>query len=208
MFGLALHTSTPQLGFALSDFQSIHRHQDWDLGRDLSRQLHQLLGDFLAPQAWSDLTFIAVCIGPGGFTGTRIGVATARTLAQQLQLPLFGISALGAVAYPTEQAYPPDTDIAVTMPAKRGAVYGGIYRWNGKTLSSVSADQILPAPDWQIYLEQWSRPLKTVEIDAAAGLGYSAPALLQLSYEAWQAGERPVWHQALPFYGQQPVAAR
>ncbi|MGD1949614.1 MAG: tRNA (adenosine(37)-N6)-threonylcarbamoyltransferase complex dimerization subunit type 1 TsaB, partial [Leptolyngbyaceae cyanobacterium] len=97
MFGLALHTSTPELGLTISDFDTLHRFQTWDLGRDLSSQLHARLQAFFAPQHCQELTFIAVCIGPGGFTGTRIGVTTARTLAQQLDIPLLGVSALAAV---------------------------------------------------------------------------------------------------------------
>ena len=74
------------------------RHQTWEFGRDLSVHLHNTLGDFIRPYTWRDLTFLAVARGPGGFTGTRIGVVTARTLAQQLEIPLFGISTLAAVA--------------------------------------------------------------------------------------------------------------
>ena len=153
MFGLALHTSTPELGLAISNFDTINRYQTWDLGRDLSGQLHAILQGFLAPQRWQDLGFVVVCTGPGGFTGTRIGVATARTLAQQLDIPLFGISALAAVAHhrltasdqlsahrnAKQQAA---NDIAVTMPAKRGAVYGAIYHWTGETLLSRLEDMV------------------------------------------------------------------
>ncbi|MEO1507772.1 MAG: hypothetical protein AAFU84_09015 [Cyanobacteria bacterium J06633_23] len=58
MLGLALHTSTPELGLAISDFDSLQRYQTWDLGRDLSSQLHALLQDFLAPQNWQNLGFV------------------------------------------------------------------------------------------------------------------------------------------------------
>lgn len=98
-YGLAIHTSSPQLGLAVSNFADISRSQVWDLGHDLSTHLHVNLAEFLKPQTWEDLAFIAVAKGPGGFTGTRIGVVTARTLAQQLDIPLFAISTLAAVAW-------------------------------------------------------------------------------------------------------------
>ena len=73
MFGLALHTSTSELGLAISDFETIQRQQTWDLGRDLSSQLHRLLQDFVSPQTWRNFEFIVVCVGPG-----EIGRASCR----------------------------------------------------------------------------------------------------------------------------------
>ncbi len=217
MFGLALHTSTPELGLAISDFDTIHRHQTWELGRDLSSQLHVLLGDFLPPQHWQELGFIAVCIGPGGFTGTRIGVAIARTLAQQLDIPLFGISALAAVVHyqltsdePLESltvsgSNPSSQDVAITMPAKRGAVYGAIYSWNGDTLSTTLEGKVLPAQDWALKQEQWPQPLRQLSIAPGVGLAKTTPSLLQLAYMQLQIDDFPDWREVTPFYGQHPV---
>ncbi|ESA36707.1 peptidase m22 [Leptolyngbya sp. Heron Island J] len=217
MFGLALHTSTPELGLAISNFDQMHRYQSWDLGRDLSSQLHALLQEFLAPQCWQDLKFIAVCIGPGGFTGTRIGVATARTLAQQLDIPLFGISALAAFAHhylatsapksESEIAQSSATDIAITMPAKRGAVYGAVYHWTGKTLLSKLEDTVLAAEDWQLKQSQWSHPLVQLSLESGVGLATTTSSLLQLGYEQWKTNEYPNWREVIPFYGQHPVTS-
>ena len=98
-YALALHTTTPQLGLAITNFAQDNRQQILDLGRGLSDLLHKYLQEIIRPQTWQDLAFIAVAKGPGGFTGTRIGVVTARTLAQQLNIPLYGISTLAAIAY-------------------------------------------------------------------------------------------------------------
>ncbi|MBX2863415.1 MAG: tRNA (adenosine(37)-N6)-threonylcarbamoyltransferase complex dimerization subunit type 1 TsaB [Leptolyngbyaceae cyanobacterium MAG.088] len=208
MFGLAIHSSTPELGLAISDFNAIHRYQGWALGRELSSQLHILLQGFLNPQSWQDLSFLAVCIGPGGFTGTRIGVATARTLAQQLDIPLFGISAMAAVAYhhvtKVEPAIPAQY-IAVTMPAKRGAVYGGIYHWDGTTLTVKLKDTVLPGSDWEDKQSQWSEPLLNLFLESGVGLAKHTPSLLSLGHEQWQLGQYSDWREVVPFYGQHPV---
>ncbi|TAG56096.1 MAG: tRNA (adenosine(37)-N6)-threonylcarbamoyltransferase complex dimerization subunit type 1 TsaB [Oscillatoriales cyanobacterium] len=98
-YGLALHTATPELGLAISNFSGDYRCQTWNLGRSLATDLHQHLVEFIQPQTWADLAFIAVAKGPGGFTGTRMGMVTARTLAQQLDIPVFTISTLAAVAW-------------------------------------------------------------------------------------------------------------
>ena len=215
MLGLALHTSTPELGLAISDFDSLQRYQAWDLGRDLSSQLHALLQGFLAPQNWQNLGFVVVCIGPGGFTGTRIGVATARTLAQQLDIPLFGVSALAAVAHHKITAAtqnpglrhpsPSTTDIAVTMPAKRGAVYGAIYRWTGDTLITQVQDTVLPAADWELQQAQWTQPLTQICLESGVGLAETTLPLLALGYQQWQMNQRSNWREVTPFYGQHPV---
>lgn len=212
MFGLALHTSTPELGLTISDFETDPRHQAWDLGRDLSSQLHALLQGFLAPQTWQDLEFIAVCTGPGGFTGTRIGVATARTLAQQLNIPLVGVSALAAIAHHTitsarhdARAADQPTGIAVTMPAKRGAIYGAVYHWDGETITAKLDDTVLPAADWASKIAHWPQPLLSVPVESGIGLADTTPSLLQLGYDQWQTGQHLDWREVVPFYGQHPV---
>ncbi len=229
MFGLALHTSTPELGLAISDFHTIQRHQTWELGRSLSSQLHELLQGFLAPQNWQNLGFIVVCIGPGGFTGTRLGVATARTLAQQLEIPLFGVSALAAAAHHTVQSktvaprkktvehnlqsaakgQPPSSpmDIAVTMPAKRGAVYGAIYHWTGDTLLTQTKDTVLPAADWELKQTQWTQPLAQVSLESGISLAETTLSLLALGHAQWQTPKHPNWREVTPFYGQHPVTS-
>lgn len=97
-YGLALHTSSPELGLALSNFEEDSHQQTWNLGLALSTELHLHLQEFLRPRSWQDLAFLAVAKGPGSFTGTRIGMVTARTLAQQLEIPLFAVSSLAAIA--------------------------------------------------------------------------------------------------------------
>nr|WP_228042692.1 tRNA (adenosine(37)-N6)-threonylcarbamoyltransferase complex dimerization subunit type 1 TsaB [Tychonema sp. LEGE 07196] len=101
-----MHTATPELGLAISNFSGDFRCQTWNLGRSLATDLHQHLIEFIQPQTWADLAFIAVAKGPGGFTGTRMGMVTARTLAQQLDIPVFAISTLAAVAW-LEPPQPP-----------------------------------------------------------------------------------------------------
>jgi tRNA threonylcarbamoyl adenosine modification protein YeaZ len=213
-YGLALHTSSPQLGLALSNFAQENRCQTWDLGHDLSSYLHQYLADFLQPQTWKDLAFIAVAKGPGSFTSTRIGVVTARTLAQQLNIPLFAISTLAAVAWslshpPLNQGGIKETDhtkaMALEMPAQRGQLFTAIYQ-----ISSHSSGLIQKQPEAVITPDTWKQTLDTLElpyqlIKVPTQLGTTVFSLLELAYIEWQLGLRPHWSEALPFYGQHPV---
>lgn len=176
MLGLAIHTTSPQLGLMLQTVEPeaespVKRHQVWDLGREVSSHLHVKMIEFIAPYRWQDLSFVAVAQGPGGFTGTRIGVVTARTLAQQLEIPLFGVSTLAALAVSQLSEY---EDISVMMPAKREAVFGGIYRPDGQGgLQTVRADAVIPEDEWARSLKTWERPLQQVTTEVGQGIADS-----------------------------------
>jgi tRNA threonylcarbamoyladenosine biosynthesis protein TsaB len=71
--------------------------------------------------AWEAVERIAVGVGPGGFTGLRIGIATARALAQGRGLPLVGVGSLAALA-----ADAPGT-VAAVLDARRGEVFAGVW---------------------------------------------------------------------------------
>lgn len=204
-YGFALHTSSPQLGLALSNFADETRQQTWDLGRELSAHLHQYLADFLPPQTWQDLAFLAVAKGPGSFTSTRIGIVTARTLAQQLAIPLFAISTLAAVAishvFPTHGDQP--DVIALEMPARRGQLYVAIYQAEDCGLTPQLPDSVMTPEAWQQTLATLEMPYQLIEVPLE--LGDSVTSLLSLAYQQWRQGERPHWSKALPFYGQHPV---
>lgn len=74
----------------------------------------------------SDMTAIAASKGPGSFTGIRIGVSSARALAQILKVETIGVPTLKAFAYNM-----PDYDglICPVFDARRNQVYAGAYRW-------------------------------------------------------------------------------
>ena len=207
-YALALHTTSSQLGLVISNFAGDTRSSTWDLGRDLSSHLHQHLAEFLIPQRWADLAFIAVAKGPGSFTSTRIGIVTARTLAQQLDIPLFAISTLAAVAWSQQLERAENSEknaIALQMNAHRGELFVAIYQASstGVGLTSLLSDTVMRLEDWKQALESLETPYQL--IDVPAKLGTSVTSVLSLAYLDWQQGKRPHWSEALPFYGQHPV---
>lgn len=207
-YALAIHTTTSDLGLALSNFQTDSRSQVWELNRELSSHLHLYLTEFLQPQRWSDLRFLAVAKGPGGYTGTRIGVVTARTLAQQLNIPLFAVSSLAAVVWQqgTQAIADFKGDWAIQMPAQRGELYTAIYApaASSNGLSAKLADSVMTPEQWQQTLDLWGRPFRL--LNAEGTLGRTVESVLALANLSWQQGERPQWQDALPFYGQLYVA--
>jgi len=218
-YALALHTTTPELGIAvaplgdapssLSPPEAV-RIQVWDLGHALSTQIHVRLQAFIQPLSWSDIALVAVAQGPGGFTGTRVGVVAARTLAQQLDLPLFPVSSLKAVARQAAQessAMADLRDMAVEMPARRGQVFAAIYapQRQGDLIKLVPKlpDTVMDQAAWEEVKQRWPNPIQ--DVFAAGPLGGTVSAVLAQAMARWRQGDHPHWSEALPFYGQSPV---
>jgi tRNA threonylcarbamoyladenosine biosynthesis protein TsaB len=97
---LGLDTATPATAVAVwaPDGPAVEHRDDPPPGTrpGHASRLLALVDEVVAD--WDAITRIAVGIGPGGFTGLRIGIATARALAQARDLPLVGVSSLAALA--------------------------------------------------------------------------------------------------------------
>ncbi|HPK02418.1 MAG TPA: tRNA (adenosine(37)-N6)-threonylcarbamoyltransferase complex dimerization subunit type 1 TsaB [Candidatus Sumerlaeota bacterium] len=125
---LGIESSTPAGGVALAD-------TDGRLLAHLWRESRQpvsgrLLSDIDTLLEGYDLTreavaAVAVTLGPGAFTGLRVGLAVAKTLAHGLSAPLFAFSTLEAAAWRTGLA---GEAVAVLLDARRAEVYSGVYR--------------------------------------------------------------------------------
>ncbi len=94
-------------------WESRHRH-----GEELLARIDRLLAESGARK--SDLTGVIVGTGPGSFTGLRIGLATAKTIAYSFSIPVVGVSTTVAIANSAQDAYERVEEVVVTLPA--GAV--------------------------------------------------------------------------------------
>ncbi len=138
-FALALHTTTTKLELAIARFDLnggrssqtyiTHKQQSWELGRELSVQLHDCLNLFVGDILWTDFAFLAIATGLGSFTGTRIGVVVARTLGEQLDIPVYGISC-EAIITRAKQSNPPLSLSESLLAIAYAQWQSGIYsRW-------------------------------------------------------------------------------
>ena len=95
-----------------------------------SAELLPLLAGLLdrAGTGWDEVRAIAVGVGPGTFTGLRIGVATARGLAQGLGVPLHPVSSLEALAAGLAAHASPGRPLVPLIDAKRRQVFASLYR--------------------------------------------------------------------------------
>jgi len=142
---LGLDTATPATAVALrlGDGRTLQARDDPDPGDHpghATRLLDLARGLLVeADVAWSELGRIAVGVGPGTFTGLRVGVATARALAQSLSAQLVGVSSLQALAAVAlvdgagtgeNGSSIPDAVLAV-IDARRGEVFAAAYERDG-----------------------------------------------------------------------------
>ncbi|WP_147536246.1 tRNA (adenosine(37)-N6)-threonylcarbamoyltransferase complex dimerization subunit type 1 TsaB [Bacillus marasmi] len=99
----------------------------------------------------ADLTKIVVAKGPGSYTGVRIGVTIAKTLAWSLNIPLVGVSSLAILAAPTARYF--NGMVAPIFDARRGQVYTGLYQYENGQLTSIVNDQLVLSKDWAAELK-------------------------------------------------------
>ncbi len=90
-----------------------------------------------------ELEAIAVSLGPGSFTGVRIGAAAAKTLAQFQGIPLLGIDTLEALAYPFREV--DGVLLAPLVNARRKQAYLALFRGENHALRRVTEDLLLSA---------------------------------------------------------------
>jgi tRNA threonylcarbamoyladenosine biosynthesis protein TsaB len=95
--------------------------------QELLSELERLLGE--SGTSWDELESIAVGVGPGTFTGLRIGVSTARALAQALRLRIRPVSSLEALAAgaAVEMDVGPGRQVLAMIDARRGQVFAALY---------------------------------------------------------------------------------
>lgn len=100
MLVLGIETSTPAASVGLMDDENLIAEVVFSGQMNLAEQLAPRIEELLAREGirLTDMDGIAVSLGPGSFTGLRIGVATAKTLAHAVGLPIVGIPTADAVA--------------------------------------------------------------------------------------------------------------
>ncbi|HAQ06355.1 MAG TPA: tRNA (adenosine(37)-N6)-threonylcarbamoyltransferase complex dimerization subunit type 1 TsaB [Bacillus bacterium] len=102
-----------------------------------------------------DLSKVVVAEGPGSYTGVRIGVTIAKTLAWSLNIPLSGISSLEVSAASAGRYF--EGYISPLTDARRGQIYTGLYKFENQLLQTVKEDQLVINSDWVRALNELDR---------------------------------------------------
>jgi tRNA threonylcarbamoyladenosine biosynthesis protein TsaB len=130
---LAVETSTLAGGVALLDGDRMVGEYRLDVGITHSERVMAAVDRVLGDARWplAELQGLAVAVGPGSFTGLRIGLSTVKGLAFALSLPVAAVPTLDALAASLPFAVLP---VCPVLDARKGEVYTSLYRWDGRAM--------------------------------------------------------------------------
>lgn len=124
MYILALETTGPLGSAALLDLENHHvKHIETDAPMSHLRELAVSVKELTKAISMTEIAAVAASVGPGSFTGIRIGVTTARTISQALNKPCISVPTLEIFRLKDCLT----SGIAVIFNARRGQVYGAFY---------------------------------------------------------------------------------
>lgn len=200
---LALDTSTRTVGLALYDGVRVLSENVWTSQDYHTVELAPAVEEMLKKSdvGISDLEALGVAIGPGSFTGLRIGLALAKGLALVRHIPLIGIPSLDVLAAAQAQTNIP---MAASLRAGRGRLAVGWYKLAEDSWQSSGNLEVLTAQDLSErihsptlvcgeFTERERRLLKRKRknvVLASPAQSLRRPAFLaELAWERWQAGD-------------------
>jgi tRNA threonylcarbamoyladenosine biosynthesis protein TsaB len=197
MLILAIDTATPWVSVAFGQGGTVLGEVKLGDGRRHAEQLAPAIR-YLQQQLDVDLahlTAVAVGIGPGLFTGLRVGVTTAKVMAQALRIPVVGIPSLDLLAYPARHS---SRMVVAVIDARRKEVFharyrpvpGGVQRTSDYALDrpadvvadleALGEEALLVGDGTVAYEEEFAR-LERAEHGGPAFLAPSAAALVELA---------------------------
>lgn len=162
-----------------------------------------------------DIDLYTVGLGPGSFTGLRIGAATIKSFAHLFNKPIIGVSTLESLAY---NLYLSKATIMPMLDARRDRVYTALYTFQGSDIREIEASQILEikdigeklkeyeniivnGPGSSVYREEIKKALGDKVQFASSGQNISrAVSICELALEKYRKGQRDDFFTLTPDY--------
>lgn len=163
-----------------------------------------------------DVDVFAAAVGPGSFTGVRIGVATAKAMAQAVQKPCVAVSTLEALAYSSRLF---EGIVSPILDARRDQVYNALFDCKAGNMTRLTEDRALALSDLFAELKKLDKNILFVgdgtlvfeeEIKAALGdRAFFAPktismnlggAVAEIGAEKYKNGENVTYDKLVPSY--------
>jgi tRNA threonylcarbamoyladenosine biosynthesis protein TsaB len=180
-------------------------------GQRSAQSMAPAIAELIVQVGWkiTDIGLVAVTVGPGSFTGLRVGVATAKTIAYAIGARCVGINTLSAIAAACSRQSGP---LAVAMDAQRGEVFAAVFEWAKTEWQIVGEPTIVDNEDWLAGLRPGMAvcgpalgklggrlPHDVTVVDAALWSPQAA-SVARLAWERHQAGDYDDVFKLLPLY--------
>lgn len=201
---LAVDTSTQTIGIALYDDPTVIGEMQWQSSNHHTVELTSAV-ELLMKRCQvkpEDLSLLVVALGPGTFTGLRIGLAFAKGLSLSLHQPILGVPTFEymAAAQPLS-----DEPMAVVLPAGRTRLAVGWYMVKDSTWQAASAPEVLTAEELSEKItgptilcgeltaderQTLGRKWKNAHLVSPANSIRRPTMLAEMGWLRWQAGQR------------------
>lgn len=212
---LAIESSTQLASVALAEESRILAEEKSFRQKSHSEFLNPAIGRVMqkAQLSLEDIDCIGVCHGPGSFTGVRVAINVAKSLAYVLGRPLVAVTSLELLALRVG----PGRRIMPMINAYKDMIYYGLFENTGDSLVQLVAPSLMPVSELQNHLKEdvicvgdgyeayksrWEDKLlgrlhRPKEEDKDFPL---AEALARVTFERFKSGSTLEWNQILPLY--------
>ena len=149
---LAIDASNQAMSIAILDNQKVIGEVTTNVKGNHSQRLMPAIAELIEEVGLKpeDLDRIVVAQGPGSYTGLRIGVTIAKTLAWTLKKEITGVSSLAVLAGNCEES---SNYLVPLFDARRGNIYTGLYKWESGELIQIEPDTHISAENWANHLK-------------------------------------------------------
>ncbi len=151
---LSVESSAVTASAALSDDNKIIKSEFINAGLTHSETLLPMVKNIMQGFRFDELDAIAVTVGPGSFTGVRIGVATVKGLAFAGNIPCIPVSTLEAIAY---NFVDNDCIVCAVMDARRMQFYNALFEIKDGAVRRICEDRAISIDDLRIELSAYDK---------------------------------------------------